>query len=63
MKERVISKRVFNDLVVLLRDALIFRILKDKKLLLSPDSYEIILPLKTASAEYIRCLEHILEIN
>ncbi|MBN2483106.1 MAG: hypothetical protein JXD21_02730 [Candidatus Omnitrophica bacterium] len=62
LKERASSRRVFDDLVVLLRDALIFRILKDKKLLLSPDSYEIILPLKTASSGYIRCLEHILKI-
>lgn len=62
LKERTSSRKALQDIAVLLRDALVFGILQDKKLLLSPSSYEIILPLKKASNEYIECLEKMLKI-
>ena len=62
LKERRASRRTLQDIAVLLRDALVFGILQDKKLLLAPSSYEIILPLKNTSNEYIECLEETLKI-
>lgn len=63
LKDRRASMDFIVDLIVLLRDALVFRITQEKKRLLEKLSYEIIPHLKISNQKIMDCLEEALKIN
>lgn len=62
LTDRTSSARLLNDLIVFIRDAHIWTLCGDKNHLLSPDSYEIILPLKTIPGDWAGKLDKIIRV-
>ncbi len=62
LKERVAAEGLFSDLIVFLRDRIIYRITGERKKLLEPGSYEIILPSEDTPEVLIGQLEQALEL-
>lgn len=63
LKDRKIAMYFIMDLIVLLRDALVFNLTGEKKRLLQESSYEIMLNLKASWRDIINSLEQALKIN